>query len=139
MSDLEEQVRRWRGVAAESARGSDCRVAALASSPLPMTDGPTPSRGERFARIHEQFQQIAQDQLSCGLHVHVSVTSDDEGVAVLDRIRGWLPALPALTANSPFAQGKDTGFASWRTQVMRAWPSSGPPPVFDRPRHTTSS
>lgn len=128
MSELEEQVRHWRAEAARAARRADCRVAALATSPLPV--GPTPVAGERYAWIRERFQFIARQQLACGLHIHVSVESDEEGVGVLDRIRGWLPVLLALSSNSPFTEGEDTGFQSWRTQMMGAWPSSGPTELF---------
>jgi glutamate---cysteine ligase / carboxylate-amine ligase len=62
--------------------------------------------------------------------VHVSVTSDDEGVAVLDRIRVWLPSLLAVSANSPFWQGADSHYASFRSQAMIRWPSAGPAGVF---------
>lgn len=128
MSDLEEQVRHWRAEAALAARGTGCRVAALATSPLPAT--PTPAAGARYEWIHDRFQLIARQQLSCGLHVHVSVASDAEGVAVLDRIRGWLPLVLALSANSPLAHGVDTGFQSWRNQMLGSWPSSGPTDLF---------
>ncbi|WP_109470976.1 carboxylate-amine ligase [Ornithinimicrobium cavernae] len=128
LSELEDQVRHWRSEAAEAARGADCRIAALATSPLPT--GPTPAAGERYAWIRERYQLIARRQLTCGLHVHVAVDSDEEGVGVLDRIRGWLPVILALSTNSPFAEGEDTGFQSWRTQMMRGWPSSGPTSLF---------
>jgi len=60
----------------------------------------------------------------------VEVGSDDEGVAVVDRIAPWLPVLLALSANSPFARGRDTGYASWRAQVWARWPSAGPTEQF---------
>lgn len=60
----------------------------------------------------ERFGLTASKQLTCGCHVHVSVESDDEAVAVLDRIRIWLPSILALSANSPFWQGADTRYAS---------------------------
>lgn len=128
LSELEDQVRHWRTEAALAARGTGCRVAALATSPL--SAGPTPTAGERYDWIRDRFQLIARQHLSCGLHVHVSVDSDEEGVGVLDRIRGWLPVILALSANSPFAHGADTGFQSWRNQMMRAWPTSGPTDLF---------
>jgi glutamate---cysteine ligase / carboxylate-amine ligase len=62
--------------------------------------------------------------------VHVSVADDDEGVAVLNRIRVWLPVLTALSANSPFWQGRDTSYASFRSQVWHRWPSAGPTGPF---------
>jgi len=81
--------------------------------------------GDRYDRMRERFGLTAAEQLTCGFHVHVSVTSPDEGVAVLDRLRPWLPVLLALSANSPFWQGEDTAFASYRYQAWGRWPSAG--------------
>lgn len=61
----------------------------------------------------------------------VSVGSDEEGGAVLDRIRIWLPVLAALSANPPFWNGADTGYASYRTQARGRWPAAGPVELFD--------
>ena len=60
------------------------------------------------------FARTADEMLTCGCHVHVSIEDDEEDVAVLNRIRVWLPVLTALTANSPFWQGADPGYASFR-------------------------
>jgi carboxylate-amine ligase len=62
--------------------------------------------------------------------VHVAVSSDEEAVAALDRIRPWLPPLLALSANSPFWRGEDSGYASYRRQVWSGWPSAGPTEAF---------
>jgi carboxylate-amine ligase len=62
--------------------------------------------------------------------VHVSISSPDEGVAVLDRIRPWLPVLLAISANSPFWQGRDSAYASYRYQAWSRWPSAGPTEPF---------
>jgi carboxylate-amine ligase len=62
--------------------------------------------------------------------VHVQVADDDEGVAVLDRIRVWLPVLTALSANSPFWLGADSGYASYRSQAWGRWPSAGATELF---------
>ena len=71
-----------------------------------------------------------KEQLTCGYHVHVQVDSDEEGVAVLDRIRPWLPSLMALSANSPLWGGRDTGYSSYRYQAWSRWPSAGPYDIF---------
>jgi carboxylate-amine ligase len=78
----------------------------------------------------EEFGLTAAEQLTCGCHVHVQIDSEPEGVAVLDRIRGWLPCLLALSTNSPFWQGQDSGYASFRSQVWGRWPSAGPTELF---------
>jgi carboxylate-amine ligase len=78
----------------------------------------------------DEYARITDEQLICGCHVHVNVFSPDEGVGVLDRIRPWLPPLLALSANSPFWQGRDTGYDSWRRQVWNGWPSNGPTEPF---------
>ena len=58
------------------------------------------------------------------MHVHVAVDSDEQGVAVIDRIAPWLPVLVAISANSPFNEGEDTGYASWRNESWGRWPSA---------------
>jgi carboxylate-amine ligase len=103
-------------------------VAALGTSPLPIRPSPTP--GERYERMAERFAVLPDELLTCGCHVHVEVDSGEEGVAVLDRIRVWLPILLALSANSPFWQGEDTDYASFRRQVWGRWPSAGPTEIF---------
>jgi carboxylate-amine ligase len=64
------------------------------------------------------------------MHVHVGIEDPEEGVAVIDRIGPWLPALRAVSANSPYAEGRDTGYASWRSQLWSHWPSAGPTEAF---------
>jgi glutamate---cysteine ligase / carboxylate-amine ligase len=128
LAAVDAELRHWRSRADAAASAVGARVAALATSPLPV--GPVPTAGDRYARMLEAFGLTAREMLTCGCHVHVSVEDDEEGVAVLNRIRVWLPVLTALTANSPFWQGEDTGYASYRAQVWRRWPSAGPTDVF---------
>jgi carboxylate-amine ligase len=128
LSEVAAELRHWRGRADAAARTAGARVAALASAPVPVEPVTTP--GERYERMVEAFGLTAMEQLTCGCHVHVSVADDEEGVAVLDRIRSWLPVLTALTANSPFWLGQDTGYASFRSQAWGRWPSAGPNGLF---------
>jgi carboxylate-amine ligase len=76
----------------------------------------------------------AHEQLTCGCHVHVGISSAEEGVAVLDRAGPWLATLLALSGNSPFWQGRDSEYASFRYQVWGRWPSSGPAGPFGTSR-----
>ena len=77
-----------------------------------------------------RFGLTTAEQLTCGCHVHVAVTSDDEAVAVVDRIQPWLAVLLALTVNSPYWAGIDTGYGSYRSQVQTRWPSAAPTAPF---------
>lgn len=128
LAEVADELRHWRARADAAAVSAGARVAALATSPMECTPVRTP--GERYERMAEAFGLIARDQLACGCHVHVSVADEEEGVAVLDRIRVWLPVLTALTANSPFWLGTDSGYASFRSQAWNRWPSAGPTEPF---------
>ncbi|SEJ49215.1 carboxylate-amine ligase [Arthrobacter sp. yr096] len=127
-SELRTEIRHGRAAADAAARALGARVAALATPPVFHA---TPTSGNRrYATMGNEFGLIAREQLTCGFHVHVSIESPDEGVAVLDRMRHWLPVLLALSANSPYWMGADTGFASYRTQIWNRWPTAGPMDVF---------
>ncbi|MCD2185891.1 carboxylate-amine ligase [Actinomycetospora soli] len=125
---LAADLRRRRADAARAARTSGAAVAALATSPVP--PGPATSVEGRYGRILERFGAIATAQLTNGQHVHVEIASREEGVGVLDRLGAWLPVLRALSANSPFWRGEDTGYASYRSLVWARMPSAGPSAVF---------
>lgn len=132
LSGLAAEIRAGRRYADALARKAGGRIAALATSPVPVA--PRHTRNDRYDALIEKFALTAREQLTCGFHVHVSVGSDEEGVAVLDRIRAWLPALTALSSNSPFWKGADSGYASFRTQAWNRWSSAGPTEVFGSAR-----
>jgi carboxylate-amine ligase len=128
LDELHGELRRCRASAAAAAGRAGAQVAALATSPVPVETRPV--RTERYEHMAELYGLTAHEQLTCGCHVHVEISSAEEGVAVLDRIGPWLAALLALSANSPFWNGQDTSYASFRYQVWGRWPSSGPTAPF---------
>ena len=128
LDDLHRELRKGRASAAAAASRAGAQVAALGTSPVPVE--PRPVRTSRYERMAEDFGLTAHEQLTCGCHVHVEISSADEGVAVLDRAGPWLATLLALSANSPFWQGHDSSYASFRYQVWGRWPSSGPTEPF---------
>lgn len=128
MAVLFSDIVAGRELADELARRHGARAAALAMSPLRLRPHATPD--PRYDRMMERYGLTASATLVCGCHVHVGIASREEGVAVLDRIRTWLPALLALTANSPFSGGVDTGHASYRFVAWHQWQSAGPTEVF---------
>jgi glutamate---cysteine ligase / carboxylate-amine ligase len=123
LDELASEIRAARAQAVAAAAEVGAALVPLATSPVPVEPTLTPSR--RYREIGRRFGLTALEQLTCGCHVHVQIDSPEQGVAVLDRIRPWLPALLAVSANSPFWQGEDTGYASFRSQVWTRWPSAG--------------
>jgi glutamate---cysteine ligase / carboxylate-amine ligase len=131
LANVEEELRTWRRVVAHAAREAGAGVAAIGAAPVAGTGLISPA--PRYQRMAERFGPTAQEVLTCGCHVHVSVESDEEGIAAIDRIRVWLPVILAVSANSPFYDGLDTGYASYRSQLWMRWPSAGPTDTFETP------
>ncbi|MFF6776021.1 glutamate--cysteine ligase [Streptomyces sp. NPDC012637] len=127
-AELDEQLRQARIAAAAAAKEAGAAVAALATAPVRFD--PLLNPADRYRRIEDRFARLVDDKLTCACHVHVHLTSAEEGVGVLDRIRPWLAPLLALSANSPFWQGRDTGYASWRHQLWSRWPMAGPSELY---------
>ncbi|NQX03339.1 glutamate--cysteine ligase [Rathayibacter sp. VKM Ac-2856] len=127
-AQLADEVLQARRAADAAAARHGARALPLATSPTSTT--PHPSLRPRYLEMLVRYGSTARSALACGLHVHVGIADAAEGVAVLDRIRVWLPVLLALSANSPFADGVDTGYASHRSQTLAQWPSAGPTDAF---------
>ena len=128
LRELAAEVRAGRERAARAAAEADARLVAVATPAVP---GPTTlTRGARYEAMAQLYALTVREQLTSGCHVHVSVEDDEEGVAVLDGIGPWLPVLLALSANSPYWRGEDTGYASIRAQIWNRWPTAGPTAPF---------
>jgi glutamate---cysteine ligase / carboxylate-amine ligase len=85
---------------------------------------------ERYLAMVEEIGYAARRQGVCGLHVHVGVESADACYDRLEAVLPWLPVVLALSANSPFAEGVETGMLSNRAAVLAELPRGGAPPVF---------
>ncbi|MEU3020452.1 MULTISPECIES: glutamate--cysteine ligase [unclassified Nocardiopsis] len=86
------------------------------------------SPGERYGELVDQMQWVARRILTCGVHVHVGVRSQEKAIPIVNALAKYLPHFLALSASSPFWGGHDTGLASARSVVFGALPTSGPPP-----------
>ncbi|NEM08671.1 glutamate--cysteine ligase [Geodermatophilus normandii] len=83
--------------------------------------------GERYEAMVDRWAGLARQQDICGCHVHVGIPDLDTAVAVLDRTRPYVPVLLAMTCSSPFHDGVDTGYESWRTLWWTRFPHAGAP------------
>jgi carboxylate-amine ligase len=85
---------------------------------------------ERYQRIQKQQGSMAYEEAIFGLHVHVGVPGGDQAIGAINLLVEYLPHLLALSANSPFWRGIDTGYASARMRMFRPSSGSGMPPQF---------
>jgi glutamate---cysteine ligase / carboxylate-amine ligase len=77
-----------------------------------------------------EYAEVGRQQLVCAMQTQVGVDDRELAVAALPLVGAWLPVLLALSASSPYFDGDDTGYASYRTVLWSHWPSAGPPLPF---------
>jgi len=128
VADLLSDLRATRRVAIDAAESVGAALAAMPTGVLAGDGEVTPK--QRYERMVTRFGRVGRQALVNGTHVHVDVTDDEEAVAVVDRLAPWMPIVLAMSANSPFDAGTDTGYASWRAEVWESWPSAGPVEAF---------
>jgi carboxylate-amine ligase len=86
---------------------------------------------ERYATIVHDMQQIARCNLIFGLHVHVGIPDREEAIQLMNQARYFLPHIYALSVNSPFWLGQNTGFKAYRHNIFERFPRTGIPDPFD--------
>ncbi len=133
LSELADEIARGRHFAGRAAREAGAAAVAVPTPVVAAEEGLVTQK-DRHQRILNEYGEMSRQSLVCGMHMHIDVHGEDEAVRVLDGIRPWLPVLLALSANSPYWHGRDTNFASWRSQVWGRWPSSGPAEPFESSR-----
>lgn len=130
LDELRRAVVAMRSEAASAAAGVDAAILAASTHPFSRLSEIEVMQHPRYDRLIERFGSVVQQFNLCGCHVHVSVPDLDTAVAIMTRARPYLPVLAALTASSPFHEGIDTGYASFRLAQLGLWPQGGPPPIL---------
>ncbi len=88
------------------------------------------SGGARYQLLYASLRELARREPTFALHVHVAVPDPEDALRAMNGLRAQLPLLLALSANSPFWQGRETGLASTRTPMFGAFPRVGLPRAF---------
>ncbi len=129
LESLRGQLVDGRACLADAAEAEGLR---LVSAGTPVLSGdPVPTTpGAHYDRVIEILAGAVIGYESCGCHVHVGVPDAELAVGVLNHLRPWLPTLVALAVNSPYDQGRDSGYGSWRIQTQACFPGAGVPPWF---------
>jgi glutamate---cysteine ligase / carboxylate-amine ligase len=134
LHDLWRSLARIRTGLADATEQIGARLVAVGASPAA---GPATEVVDkpRYHRMVERFGALSPGNGLNGMHVHVGVPDPETGIQLLNHLRPVLPVLQAATANSPFAEGADTGYASWRSIMWERWPTVGPTPYLESHQH----
>jgi carboxylate-amine ligase len=106
------------------------RAATAGTHPLASWHSTMVSGHSRYQTLYASLRELARREPTFALHVHVGVADPEDAIRLVNRLRVHLPILLALSANSPFCEGRDTGLASMRTPVFQAFPRAGIPRRF---------
>jgi carboxylate-amine ligase len=130
LAEVREAVRGSRRSLIEAAGRQGLRIAAAGTHPFSHWRDQRVTDKPRYRNLAEDYQQVFREQVVFGCHVHVGIDDREAAIQTMNRVRPWLPVLAALTVNSPYWLGGDTGYASYRTEIWNRWPTSGMPQAF---------
>jgi glutamate---cysteine ligase / carboxylate-amine ligase len=130
LSEVRGELSRLRWGVIRAAEEAGVHIAAASTHPFSHWQDQPITAGERYEKILDRERRMAEEQVVFGFHVHVGLSDREAAVQTMNRARLWLAPLLALSANSPFWMGEDTGYASYRTQIWGWLPTAGPPGPF---------
>jgi carboxylate-amine ligase len=130
VAETEKQLRELRGRVGSWAAACGSSLASAGTHPFSRYRDQKVTDQERYKNVIRTLRWIAQREVIFGQHVHVAVPGPDEAIIAHNRLSELAPLLLALSANSPFWQGFDTGFESSRVKIFEGFPRAGLPPAF---------
>ena len=128
--DARKQISDLRRTICEISKDLGYRIGASATHPFSEWEKQLITPNPRYDEIIYELQDTARSNLIFGLHVHVGIDDKPLALQLANSIRYFLPHLYALSTNSPFWDGRNTGFKSFRSKVFDKFPRTGIPDVF---------
>jgi carboxylate-amine ligase len=125
LDDLRAELLRLRRGVIEAAESEGVGIAAVGTAPRSASADFELTSSGRYGRMQEQYRLLVDEQLICGLQIHVGVSDRDLAVEIMQRVSRQLPVLLALSASSPYWNEHDTGYASIRSIIWQRWPTAG--------------
>jgi carboxylate-amine ligase len=126
-----QQVIELRSELAEIAGQEGLQIASAGTHPFSHWMDQLITADERYATILNDMQQIARANLIFGLHVHVGIPDREEAIDIMNQARYFLPHIYALSVNSPFWLGQNTGLKAYRQMLFERFPRTGIPDAFE--------
>ncbi|MBT8285925.1 MAG: carboxylate-amine ligase [Flavobacteriaceae bacterium] len=130
ITQAREEVSYLRQQVIELADKEGLKVAAAGTHPFSMWSEQHITPNPRYDELIAEMKDVARSNLIFGMHVHVGIPNREEGLQIMNVARYFLPHLYALSTNSPFWEGRDTGFKSFRSKIFDKFPRTGIPPYF---------
>jgi carboxylate-amine ligase len=131
IADARSHVVELRSKLATLAAQSGLKIASAGTHPFSHWHDQLITEGERYKEIVQDMQLLARANLIFGLHVHVGIPSRDTAIHVMNQARYFLPHIYALSVNSPFWVGRNTGLKGYRLKVFERFPRTGIPDAFE--------
>lgn len=126
-----EQVIDLRSQLASVTAQAGLKIASAGTHPFSHWKDQLITDHERYATLVKDMQQIARINLIFGLHVHVGIPDREEAIDIMNQARYFLPHLYALSVNSPFWLGENTGLKAYRQMIFERFPRTGIPDAFE--------
>jgi len=130
ISQARDEVSYLRQQIFELASKEGLQVAASGTHPYSHWSEQLITPNPRYDQLINEMKDVARSNLIFGMHVHVAIPNREEGLQIMNVARYFLPHLYALSTNSPFWEGRDTGFKSFRSKIFDKFPRTGIPPYF---------
>jgi len=130
VAGLAEELLGLRGKVEAELAPLGLRAASAGTHPFTVWHETVVSTGPRYELVYGSMRELARREPTFALHVHVAVPDPEDAIQLVNRMRAHLPILLALSVNSPFWQGRDTGLGSARTPLFQAFPRVGIPRAF---------
>jgi glutamate---cysteine ligase / carboxylate-amine ligase len=124
-------IRKLRRTVSEIANNLGYRIGASGTHPFSHWSKQLITPNPRYDEIVNEMQDAARSNLIFGLHVHVGIADRNMAIHIVNTIRYFLPHVYALSCNSPFWEGRNTGFKSFRTKIFDKFPRTGLPDYFN--------
>ena len=131
IEDARAHVIELRGKLASLAEKAGLKIASAGTHPFSHWRDQLITEGERYQQIVKDMQLVARANLIFGLHVHVGIPNRERAIHVMNQARYFLPHIYALSVNSPFWVGQDTGLKGYRLKVFERFPRTGIPDAFE--------
>ena len=131
IASLAEEVEALRWALELELASLGLRAACAGTHPFAVWQETVVSPQPRYRAVYGSMRELARREPTLALHVHVGIPDEEDAIGLVNRMRAHVPVLLALSVNSPFWQGRDTGLASARTPLFQAFPRVGIPRTFD--------